>query len=71
MTRGLILLAVVLAAGLVPSAVASRDTPLGVGDRAPDFVLLDQQGKPFKLSEVVAARDVVVLAFYIKADSPG
>lgn len=64
------LLALVSIAGGVET-VSSGDRPLAVGDRAPDFVLEDQQGKLFKLSDALARRSVVVVAFYLQADSPG
>lgn len=57
---------------LVPLAhAADRAKPLAVGDRAPDFTLLDQDGKPVKLSDLLSRREAVVVAFYIKADTPG
>jgi hypothetical protein len=65
-----LLLALVSIAGGVGPA-SGRDKPLAVGDRAPDFVLEDQHGKPFKLSDALARRSLVVVAFYLKADSPG
>ncbi len=71
MRRRLVLLAL-LGLLLAPAApAAQRDKPFAVGDRAPDFTLTDQSGKPVKLSEVLGRRSAVVLAFYIKADSPG
>jgi hypothetical protein len=54
-----------------PSAAADRETPLAVGDRAPDFTLKDQHDRPVTLSKLIADRDFVVIAFYLKADSPG
>jgi peroxiredoxin Q/BCP len=39
------------------------------GDKAPDFELLDQDGRPLKLSDFRGQR--VVLYFYPKADTPG
>ncbi len=39
------------------------------GDRAPDFELPDQDGRPVKLSDHAGRR--VVLYFYPKADTPG
>lgn len=42
---------------------------LQVGDRAPDFELLDDAGKPVKLSEFRG--QPVVLFFYPEDDSPG
>jgi len=44
--------------------------PLKVGDRAPDFTLLDTEGKQVRLSNLLASGPVI-LAFYIKAGTPG
>jgi cytochrome oxidase Cu insertion factor (SCO1/SenC/PrrC family) len=65
LTLGLVL------ASLAIGAADARDKPLAVGDRVADFTLRDQDGKPTKLSELLARRDLVVVAFYIQADSPG
>ena len=43
---------------------------LKVGDRAPDFALPDQIGKIVRLSDF-SGKKTVVLAFYIKAGTPG
>jgi peroxiredoxin Q/BCP len=43
---------------------------LRVGDRAPDFALPDQQGRIVKLSSF-RGKKTVVLAFYIRASTPG
>ena len=43
---------------------------LKVGDRAPDFALPDQNGKIVKLAGF-HGRKSVVLAFYIRASTPG
>jgi peroxiredoxin Q/BCP len=43
---------------------------LKVGDRAPDFTLPDQEGRPVTLSKLLAAGPVI-LAFYPKAFTPG
>jgi peroxiredoxin Q/BCP len=43
---------------------------LKVGDRAPDFALPDQNGKIVRLSDF-RGKKAVVLAFYIKASTPG
>jgi cytochrome oxidase Cu insertion factor (SCO1/SenC/PrrC family) len=40
------------------------------GSKAPDFALLDDHGRPFKLSDL-AGKKTVVLFFYPKADTPG
>ena len=43
---------------------------LKIGDRAPDFGLLDQKGQTIKLSDFLGKKSVV-LAFYIRASTPG
>ena len=43
---------------------------LKVGDRAPDFALQDQKGNTVRLSDF-RGKKTVVLAFYIKASTPG
>ncbi len=52
-------------------ATAGPATPLGVGKKAPDFTLTDQHDTPFRLSEVLATRQYVILAFYVLAFTPG
>jgi peroxiredoxin Q/BCP len=42
---------------------------LKVGDRAPDFEALDQDGNPVRLKDFRGK--TVVLWFYPKADTPG
>lgn len=42
---------------------------LQAGDQAPDFELPDQNGEPFKLSDL--SGETVVLYFYPRADTPG
>ena len=44
--------------------------PLKVGDLAPDFALPDQNGRTIRLSDF-RGKKTVVLAFYIKAFTPG
>jgi peroxiredoxin Q/BCP len=44
--------------------------PLKVGDRAPDFTLPDTDGKPVTLSKLLG-EGPVILAFYVKAFTPG
>lgn len=41
---------------------------LNVGDKAPDFKLVDQNGKEVSLSELTAKHDKVALTFYRSAD---
>jgi peroxiredoxin len=48
----------------------ARNETRKVGDRAPDFELTDQNGLSVKLSEFRGKKNVV-LAFYIKAFTPG
>jgi peroxiredoxin Q/BCP len=43
---------------------------LKVGDRAPDFSLPDQNGNVIKLAKFRGKKSVV-LAFYIRASTPG
>jgi cytochrome oxidase Cu insertion factor (SCO1/SenC/PrrC family) len=49
---------------------STRKVSLNVGDHAPDFLLTDQNGSPVKLSDFRGKKSVV-LAFYIKAFTPG
>jgi peroxiredoxin Q/BCP len=44
-------------------------TTLKIGDKAPDFVALDQNGKTHKLTDYAGKK--VVLFFYPKASTPG
>ena len=41
------------------------------GEAAPDVVLGDQHGTPFRLGDALKQRDFVVLAFYVKAFTGG
>jgi len=43
---------------------------LKVGDKAPDFTLPDTEGKPVTLSKLLE-KGPVILAFYVKAFTPG
>ncbi len=43
--------------------------PLSVGDRAPAFEAIDQDGKPVRLADFKGKW--VVLAFFVKAKTPG
>jgi thioredoxin-dependent peroxiredoxin len=43
---------------------------IGVGDRAPDFTLPDQRGRPVRLGELTEKRNVA-LYFYPKDATPG
>lgn len=57
--------------GVAPALAADPDKPLAVGKKAPDFTLTDHHGTPFRLSDVLAKRQYVVLAFYVLAFTPG
>ena len=55
---------------LVLALAASSAGPPKVGQPAPDFVLNDQNGHPVRLSDFRGKKSVV-LAFYIRAFTPG
>jgi peroxiredoxin Q/BCP len=55
--------------GFLDSLVGSS-TGLGVGDKAPDFTLNDQQGRTVSLADFRGRKNVVVY-FYPKDDTPG
>jgi len=61
-----------LGAALLALAVPGMAQPaaLKVGDRAPDFTLPDQDGRPVKLSDFRGKKNVV-LAFYVLAFTGG
>lgn len=59
-----LLAAVVLLSGLMAEAA------LKPGDTAPDFALPDQNGRIVRLSDFRGKR-TVVLAFYVRAGTPG
>lgn len=60
----LALFALTIAATLVTGG------PLSVGQPAPDFTLKDQNGRDVRLSDF-RGKKTVVLAFYIRAFTPG
>lgn len=57
-----------------PEAKAAASVPepaqLKVGDKAPDFTLPDQNGKPYSLGQF-QGKENVVLAFYVLAFTGG
>ncbi|MCG6875399.1 MAG: hypothetical protein LJE97_09955 [Betaproteobacteria bacterium] len=64
-----VLLALVAIAGAIRQAEsaeprAARSAPVDAGDVAPDFTLLDQDGRARTLSKERATKDAVVLIFY-------
>jgi len=54
---------------MIVAAVATGG-PLRVGQPAPDFTLKDQNGRDVRLSDF-RGNKTVVLAFYIRAFTPG
>ncbi len=54
-----------------PALAADREKPLEVDEKAPEITLGDQHGRPFKLSDALAQRDFVVVAFFVKAFTGG
>jgi len=51
-------------------ALAAASGPPTIGEPAPDFTLSDQNGNPVRLSDFRGKKSVV-LAFYIRAFTPG
>jgi peroxiredoxin Q/BCP len=68
----LVLLALIVVPALFirQSQKKAEAARLKVGDRAPDFTLSDQNRKPVQLSSFLGKKSVV-LAFYVKASTPG
>jgi peroxiredoxin Q/BCP len=54
---------------MILASVASAQTPLKVGDKAPDFSGKDQDGKTISLKDYKGKK--VILYFYPKDDTPG
>lgn len=50
-------------------AAPTEATTLKQGEKAPDFTLMDQNGKPFKLAKYLGKKKVVIF-FYPKDESP-
>lgn len=55
---------------LVSLLAAASASALEVGDKAPDFTLGDQNGKPVRLADFHGKSNVVI-AFYVMAFTPG
>jgi peroxiredoxin len=52
------------------TSIFATSATLKVGDRAPDFTLPDQNGRAVKLGDF-RGKNSVILAFYIRASTPG
>ncbi len=62
--------AIILWVSIILMPLFASAAALKVGDRAPDFALPDQNGKLVKLEDF-RGKQSVVLAFYIRASTPG
>lgn len=67
MTRALALLSL-LALG---ATAAADQPPLAVGAAAPATALVDQNGQPTRLADLLKQHEFVVVAFYVKAFTGG
>ena len=67
---GVIVIALVCAMSFLLMPMFGKSAGLKIGDRAPDFALPDQNGKTVKLADFLG-RKSVILAFYIRASTPG
>lgn len=55
---------------ILAMALFGRSAALKVGDQAPDFTLPDHHGNVVKLADFRGKKSVI-LAFYIRASTPG
>jgi peroxiredoxin Q/BCP len=66
----LVVLVAIPAALILYTSKTSAAERLKVGDRAPEFALPDQNGNTVSLAGYLGKK-TVILAFYIKAGTPG
>jgi peroxiredoxin len=66
-TRALALLALLALAG----AASADQAPLAAGAVAPATALVDQNGQPTRLADLLKQHAFVVVAFYVKAFTGG
>jgi cytochrome oxidase Cu insertion factor (SCO1/SenC/PrrC family) len=64
-------LAAALALLALTATTARASGPLAVGAAAPDTTLVDAHGQSVRLADLLAKRDYVVVAFYVKAFTGG
>ena len=64
---GAVIVGIIFTLTMPPKAAS---TALKAGDKAPDFSLPDQEGRTVKLADY-HGKNTVVLAFYVKANTPG
>jgi cytochrome oxidase Cu insertion factor (SCO1/SenC/PrrC family) len=69
-SRVKVILGVVVLLSILLMPLFGASAALKVGDHAPDFALSDQHGKVVKLRDF-RGRKSVILAFYIRASTPG
>jgi len=73
MKKAIVLLVILVLAGLVFAFTMKNkksDKALGIGDKVPEFTLLDQNGKEFNVKEHLE-KQAMVIYFYPKDDTPG
>ncbi len=63
-----VVIAIILFALTMPPPESAKT--LKAGDKAPDFSLTDQNGREIRLADY-RGKSTVILAFYIKANTPG
>jgi peroxiredoxin Q/BCP len=73
MKRKITLISIAVLVGLLLAFTMKKQTsskPLSVGDKVPEFTLLDQNGDPFNSADYLG-KNAMVIYFYPKDDTPG